>query len=130
MQEFFNAIAKLIRVNLDDPDTSRMQERFDDMYRQFFRRPAEHFYGTEKEIILDNLKQEGRSERDMFARMEMLSELLYRDGLVKKSIPERCMLLEKSLYLLEYLDRHSRTFSWERNLKMNDVRKILTEFDY
>jgi hypothetical protein len=100
------------------------------MYRQFFRCPAKHFYETEKEIILDSLEHEGRSEQDTFARVEMLSELLYRDGLIKKNIPEKCMILEKSLYLLEYLDRNSRTFSWERNGKINEIKKILTEFEY
>ncbi|MDR2681079.1 MAG: hypothetical protein LBC47_09745 [Tannerella sp.] len=130
LQDFFNAIAKMMRLNLDDPDTSRVQERFNDMYKQFFRRSAEHFYEMEKEIILDSLEQEGRNERDTQARVQMLSELLYQDGLIKKNIPEKCMILEKSLYLFEYLDRSSRTFSWERNRKINDIKKILTEFEY
>ncbi|MDR1524103.1 MAG: hypothetical protein LBS79_02455 [Tannerella sp.] len=130
LQDFFNAIAKLMRLNLDDPDTSHVQERFNEMYRQFFRSSAEHFYETEKEMILDSLEQEGRSEQDTHARVRMLSELLYQDGLVKKSIPEKCIVLEKALYLLEYLDRNSRTFSWERNQKINDIKKILTEFEY
>jgi hypothetical protein len=130
LQEFFNAIAKLIRVNLDDPDTSRVQARFNDMYRQFFRRPAEYFYEAERDVLLGDLEQEGRSEQDTLARVQMLSELMYQDGLIKKTIPEKCMMLEKSLYLFEYLDRNSRTFSWERNQKMSDIKKILTEFEY
>jgi hypothetical protein len=130
LQEFFEAIAKVAHRDMKDPDTAQMQERFNDMYEQFFRNSARHFYETEKEIILDHLKQEERSERDILAKAQMLSELLYRDGLIKKNIPERCMLLEKALYLLEYLGGNSRTFSWERNLKIGDIKKILTEFEY
>jgi hypothetical protein len=130
VQEFFEAIAKVVHRDKGGLDTSQMQERFNDMYGQFFRTSAQYFYGAEKEMILDGLQREDRSERDTLARVQMLSELLYQDGLIKKSIPEKCMLLEKALYLLEYLDRSSRTFSWERNRKMDDIRKVLTEFEY
>lgn len=130
LQEFFEAIAKVVHQDMNGTDTAQMQERFNDMYEQFFRTSAQYFYGAEKEIILDRLNLEGQSECDFFAKVQMLSELLYRDGLIKKCIPERCMLLEKALYLLEYMDYNSRTFSWERRLKMNDIKKILTEFEY
>ena len=130
LQDFFNAIAKMMRLNVDDTDTSHIQERFNDMYKQFFRRPAAYFYETEKEFLLNNPEQEGRSEQDTLARVQMLSELLYQDGLIKKQIPEKCMLLEKALYLLEYQNRNSRTFSWERNEKINEIKKIRIEFNY
>ncbi|MDR0348866.1 MAG: hypothetical protein LBH90_05155 [Tannerella sp.] len=129
LQEFFNAIAKLIRLNAEDPDTSHIQSRFNDVYRQFFRRPAAHFYETEKDVILADLEKEGRSERDTLGKVQMLSELLYRDGLIKTSIPEKCMLLEKSLHLLDYLSRNSRTYSWDLGLKMADIKKLLAEFE-
>jgi hypothetical protein len=129
LQELFNAIAKLARINDEDPDTSRIQERFDTVYQQFFRCPASHFYETEKEKILNDLEEEGRSGRDTLGRVEMLAELLYQDGLIKKSIPDKCMLLEKSLYLFDYLNRKSRTFSWERSWKRMDIEKILSEFE-
>ncbi|MDR1223932.1 MAG: hypothetical protein LBL07_13800 [Tannerella sp.] len=129
LQEFFDAIAKLVRFQVEDPDPLRVQERFDEVYRQFFRQPASWFYETEKELILDALEKEGRSERDTLGKVQMLSELLYRDGLIKKSIPEKCMLLEKSLFLFDYQERESRTFSWERNGKMMEIKKILTEFE-
>ncbi|MDR0394192.1 MAG: hypothetical protein LBH77_03435 [Tannerella sp.] len=129
VQDFFNAIAKLIRLNTEDPDTSHIQARFNDMYKQFFRHPATHFYETDKEVISSDLEKEGRNERDTLEKMQMLSELLYQDGLIKTSIPEKCMILEKSLYLLDYLNRNSRTYSWDRGRKMMDIKKILTEFE-
>jgi hypothetical protein len=129
VQEFFNAIAKLIRLNDEDPDISHIQSRFDDMYQQFFRRPATHFYETGKDVILADLEKEGLCLRDTLGKVQMLSELLYRDGLIKTSIPEKCMLLEKSLHLLDYLNRNSRTYSWDLGLKMMDIKRILTEFE-
>jgi hypothetical protein len=129
LQEFFDAIAKLVRFQAEDPDPSHVQERFDEVYRQFFRQPASWFYETEKELILDALEKEGRSKRDTLGKVQMLSELLYRDGLIKKSIPEKCMLLEKSLFLFDCQERESRTFSWERNGKMMEIKKLLTEFE-
>ena len=97
LQEFFDAIAKVVRRDADgrEPDTAQMQERFEEMYVQFFRRPARHFYEREKALIIDDLEQEGRSEGDLQARVQMLAELLYHDGMIKRTIPERCLLLEK-----------------------------------
>lgn len=131
LQEFFEAIAKVLRREIpgQEPDLSNVQERFKEMYTQFFKKSADYFYETEKEAILEGLKREGDSDQDTFARAQMLSELLYQDGLIKKNIPEKCMLLEKALFLLEYLDKNSRTFSWDRGQKIEDIRKILTEFN-
>ncbi|MDR3250664.1 MAG: hypothetical protein LBT42_03245 [Tannerella sp.] len=109
-------------------DTAHIQARFDEMYRQFFKSPAEHFYEADSETILDNLEAEGRSNRDTVAKAQMLSELLYRDALLKTDVTERCLLLEKALYLLEYIDGQTKTYSWEQGRKMSDIRKLLTQF--
>ena len=130
LQEFFEAIAKIVRQKPGiEPDLSQMQKRFNSMYEQFFKSPAQYFYETEKEIILESMENEGHSESDTFAKAQMLSELLYQDALIKTNIPERCELLEKSLFLLEYLDKSSKTFSWDRNQRIADIKRILTEFN-
>ena len=130
LQEFFEAIAKVVRRQNpgEEPDLSQIQERFNEMYEQFFRCSAGYFYETEKEAILEGLEQEGHSERDTLAKIQMLSELLYQDGLIKKDIFEKCLLLEKALFLLEYLDKNSRTFSWDRGQKIEDIKKMMIEF--
>jgi hypothetical protein len=114
LEEFFKAIAKLIHTNKTDPDTSRIQERFDEMYQQFFRNSAQHFYESGKEQILDELIENSKNEQDTNGKIQMLSELMYQDALLKNYIPEKCMILEKSLYLLDYLDKNSKTYSWDR----------------
>ena len=128
LQDFFTMIAKLIRLKIEEPDTTRIQERFNEVYRQFFRNSAEHFYDTDKEDILDELAREALSETEQHAMIQMLSELLYQDGLIKKDVTEKCMLLDKSLYLMQYLAHHSKTYSWDREQKMSDIHKMLTEY--
>ena len=129
LQEFFNAIAKVMRRDIPgiEPDISEIQKRFNEMYNQFFRHPAELFYRISKEDILSELESENRSERDVHAKIQMLSELLYQDALIKSDAQERLALLEKSLFLLEYLDRNSNTFSWDRGQRIGDIKKALAE---
>ena len=129
LQEFFNAIAKVTRRDIPgiEPDLSEIQKRFNEMYNQFFRCPAELFYRIDKEEILEKLEGEERSERDVYAKIQMLSELLYQDALIKNNHQEKLALLEKSLFLLEYLDRNSDTFSWDRGQRIEDIKKVLTE---
>ena len=131
LQEFFEAIAKVVRRESpgSEPDTSLIQERLNDMYGKFFKASADYYYKLGKEDILEELKSENYSESDICAKVQMLSELLYQDALIKDYIPERCELLEKSLYLLEYLNCHSKTFSWDRNQRIADVKKMLMEFN-
>jgi hypothetical protein len=129
LQDFFSMIAKMLRFKVEEPDTTRVQERFNEMYRQFFRKPAEYFYSLEKEDIPDELTKHNMSETEHYAMIQMLSELLYQDGLIKKDIVEKISLLEKSLYLFSYLRSNSKTYSWDREQKMSDINKILNEYD-
>ena len=131
LQEFFEAIAKVVRHDSpgQEPDVSHMQERFNEIYRQFFHISAEHYYQSSKENILDELKNENYSEKDTFAKAQMLSELLYQDAIIKTNFQEKYDLLEKSLFLLEYLNYYSKTFSWDRNQRITDIKKILMDFN-
>ena len=129
LQDFFSMIAKLVRLKVEEPDTTRIQERFDEMYRQFFRKSADYFYALDKDAILDELTKDELSESEQCAMLQMLSELLYQDGLIKKDTVEKISLLDKSLFLLKYLESNSKTYSWDREQKMNDIIKILTEYE-
>ena len=129
LQEFFSMIAKLLQLKVEEPDTTRIQERFDELYKQFFRKPAEYFYALEKEEIPNELTKDNMGNSEHCAMIQMLAELLYQDGLIKKDIVEKISLLEKSLFLLQYLESNSKTFSWDREQKMSDINKILAEYE-
>ena len=60
--------------------------------------------------------------------MRMLSELLYRDALIKKEGSLRYDLLEKALLLLEFLQQNSKTYSWDQENKMAYIRTLLEEY--
>ena len=130
MQEFIDAIGKIMRrPNEDDRAAERrMQAHFDAISQQFFRHPTTHFLRLEKEDILDDLLAESDPRRTE-GRAQMLAELLYRNALIKTSHMERLDLLEKSLYLFAYIGRTSRTYSWDRERKMADIRRRLDEFE-
>ena len=129
LQDFFTMLAKLLRQKVEEPDKVHIQERFNEMYRQFFRKSADHFYALDKETILDDLTKEELSETEQMAMVQMLSELLYQDGLIKNDVVEKISLLDKSLFMMKYLDRNSKTYSWDREQKMSDIQTILTEYD-
>jgi len=126
LQDFFIMIAKIMRRKEETLDMTPIQESFYDMYKQFFRHSAEHFYAMEKEEILAELAKDELSETEQHAMIQMLAELLYQDGLIKNDTVVKIPLLEKSLFLLSYLDKNSKTFSWEREQKIDDIHKILT----
>ena len=130
MQEFIDAIGKILRrPNEDDRAAERrMQAHFDAISQQFFRHPTTHFLRLEKEDILDDLLAESDPRRTE-GRAQMLAELFYRNALIKTSHMERLDLLEKSLYLFAYIGRTSRTYSWDRERKMADIRRRLDEFE-
>lgn len=129
LQEFFDAISKLIRHDEKDDDESRaiMQARYDEIYERFFRCPAHHFYQLNKEDIPDDLWAEN-DEQKAFAKMQMLAELLYRDALIKTNGSERLDLLNKSLFLFKHLQQNSKTYSWDRENKMIDISRLIEEF--
>jgi hypothetical protein len=129
LQMFFDAIAKVLNRNVPGivPDIPELQKSFNELYHQFFKKSPDHYYGIEKEEILAEIENEWSSEKDAYAKIQMLSELLYQDAIIKNNLHERFALLEKSLYLLEHLDLKSRTFSWDRGGRINDIKKALTE---
>ena len=130
VQDFANMLAKLLRFKVEEPDMTQVQERFNDMYRQFFRRTAVYFYEMDKEDIIEELAKDELSKSEQCAMIQMLSELLYQDGLIKKDVSEKCMLLEKALFLFSYLEQNSGTFSWDREQKMVDIQNNLTFYRF
>ena len=129
MQEFIDAIGKIMRRPGEDDDAAeaRMQAHFDAVSQQFFHQPTGHFLRLDKEDILDDLLATSDPRRAE-GRAQMLAELFYRNALIKTSHMERLDLLEKSLYLFAYVGRTSRTYSWDRERKMADIRRRLDEF--
>lgn len=117
LQQFFELLERLIH-NKAKQGTGQTQTTLDTLYGSFLGRPAE-FY---KENSLDEIIQ-SFGETDHLPKIEMLSELLYQDALLKEEGEARRTILGKSLSLFEYLDAHSTTYSVSRQQKINEVRR-------
>ena len=99
------------------------QLKIQSIYRAYFNHSHHFYYEQDAEYILTDLSQDYEGQ-EFLTRIDMLSELLYQDALLKEP-DEKKYLLAKALYLKEYLDSHSDTFSFERRNKINEIKKLL-----
>lgn len=120
LQQFFEALEKLVEER-DKKDGPELQLQLQSIYRAYFNHPSTFYYDQDAEYILNEMGQNYGGE-ELLTRIDMLSELLYQDALLKES-EEQKYLLRKSLFLLNYLDTHSDTFSFERRGKIGEIEK-------
>lgn len=123
IRQFFDALEKLIEKKEYLPQEN-IQLEFEGMYRTYFLESKEFFCTQDKEYLLMYLCRTFE-RHELLDRVEILAELLYQDALIQSSDDEQKNLLEKSLYLLEYLDQHSDTFSFERKGKIAGIKKMI-----
>lgn len=122
LQEFSEALELLLKKK------KRNEAEFDaeiqSMYRAYFNHPAQHYYALQAESILEELSHEYES-KEIFTRIDMISELIYQDALSKQNEENR-FLLAKSLYLIEYLDKNSDTFSFQRRNRIEEIKREIS----
>lgn len=120
LQDFTEALEKLVeeRHKKEGPE---LQLQIQSIYRAYFNHPHTFYYTQDAEYILNDLGQ-NYGEEELLTRIDMLSELIYQDALLKET-EEQIYLLRKPLYLLKYLDKHSDTFSFERRGKISEIEK-------
>ncbi|WP_177603664.1 hypothetical protein [uncultured Phocaeicola sp.] len=121
IRQFFDALEKLIEKKEYTP-LETIQLEFEGMYRTYFHESKEFFRTQDSEYLLMYLCQTF-DKQELLDWIEILSELLYQDALIQTVVAEQKSLLAKSLYLLEYLDQHSNTFSFERRGKIAEIKK-------
>lgn len=119
LRQFVEALEKLVEEKKNE-DTPTLQLKLQSLYRAYFNHPHTFYYEQEADFILNDLGQNYEGE-ELLTRIDMLSELIYQDALLKPEAEQR-YLLGKSLYLLEYLDTHSDTFSFERRNKICEIK--------
>ena len=127
LQQFFEALEKLVEER-DKKDGPELQLQLQSIYRAYFNHPSTFYYDQDAEYILNEMGQNYGGE-ELLTRIDMLSELLYQDALLKES-EEQKYLLRKSLFLLNYLDTHSDTFSFERRGKIGEIEKKIGVFSF
>ena len=100
LQQFFEALEKLVEER-DKKDGPELQLQLQSIYRAYFNHPSTFYYDQDAEYILNEMGQNYGGE-ELLPRIDMLSELLF---------------------LLNYLDTHSDTFSFERRGKIGEIEK-------
>ena len=123
IRQFFEALEKLKEEKATKPvETLRID--IHSMYRAYFRQPESFFYEQGAEYILSYLQTEF-PEKEFLHRIEMLSDLLCYDASIQQSPQERKILYQKALFLMNYLDSHSDTFSFERRRKIAEIEELI-----
>ena len=120
LQQFFETLEKLVEER-DKKNGPELQLQLQSIYRAYFNHPPTFYYDQDAEYILNEMGQNYGGE-ELLTRIDMLSELLHQDALLKEP-EEQKHLLRKSLFLLKYLDEHSNTFSFERKGKIEEIEK-------
>lgn len=117
IRQFFEEIEKLKDRKKKHAGAS-FQTEIASMYDAYFAHSASFFYEQDAEFILQTLVSDFPSGQ-IVQRLEMLADLLYFDSSVSTH-PEalKFELWRKSLFLYDYVDTHSDTFSFERRSRI------------
>ena len=122
LQQFFEALEKLVEER-DKKNGPELQLQLQSIYRAYFNHPPTFYYDQDAEYILNEMRQNYGGE-ELLTRINMLSELLHQDALLKEP-EEQKYLLRKSLFLLKYLDEHSNTFAFVRKGNIGEIESIV-----
>lgn len=106
---------------LKKKDLRKQKDEIRRMYDQYVGSYTFYFTATVGEVM-QSMEQFPAGQR--LQRMEMLAELYYAEAGMH-SQPFRTMLLEKALALFSFIDRHDRTFSFDRLGKISRIKAQL-----
>lgn len=118
MQQFFKDLEKLVSNQREKGDIQNIQVQLCDLYKDYFKKDESFFYNESYLTIIEYLESK---DCNVIDHMEMLAELLYHDALIKQNSDLKRNLLVKSLELFKYLNENSKTFSLERNQKIDFI---------
>lgn len=117
IQEFAAALRKF----LQKPEGEDKDTMLRDLYRQYVG-DYEFYHTAATEDALASMEQ--YDERERTHRVEMLAELYYAEGSMRLGA-DRLMLWDKAFRLFDYVNRHDKTFSFDRMAKMEEITKAL-----
>lgn len=117
IQEFAAALRKF----LQKPEGEDKDTMLRDLYRQYVG-DYEFYHTAATEDALASMEQ--YDERERTHRIEMLAELYYAESSLCLGA-DRLMLWDKAFRLFDYVNRHGKTFSFDRMAKMEEITKAL-----
>lgn len=121
LQQFFEEIAKYLRNKKEyEIENPQLQTQLTGLYTTFFNQTADFYISKSADEIITSF-----DEQERLIKIEMLSELIYQDALLKPQGETRQQLLQKSLDLFEYLNAHSATYSIPREQEMEQIKHLI-----
>lgn len=102
-------------------DVRKRRDEIQRMYDQYVG-PYSFYHVATIDDVMKSM--EGFPENERLQRMEMLAELYYVEADLVAG-PTRSDLLQKSLALFDFIDRHDRTYDMMRLQKMANIRKAI-----
>ena len=106
-------------------DFSRASKELGDLYFQMLREDSGFFRAIPEDKLTDTLLREHNYTN---GHLEILAELFNTEAELELAQGNKSGSLEysrKSLVLFEFVDKEQKTFSFEREKKMEDIRKRL-----
>ncbi|MBS5527729.1 MAG: hypothetical protein KHX42_06180 [Prevotella sp.] len=114
IREFMAALARM----LEKKEIEGRREALRKLYEQYVG-PYDFYHIMPVDDIMQSFTKYPESER--LHRMEMLAELYYAEADML-SEPMRGNIISLALSLFGFVDRNSKTFSFDRRKKMDELR--------
>lgn len=121
IQQLMDSIFLLL--NKQDVDDIYRRKQLEKFYSDYVGQSAEFYLSTSIDKISNFLEDKYGKEEVLF-RIEMLSEIMYQDGMLEIDIDKKELKLLKDLSLLEYIEENSNTYSLVRMGKINEIKSI------
>lgn len=121
IQEFNAAVARFLEKN----EGTNRREELRKLYEKYVG-DYSLYYNATLEGVMEAIQSYDADQR--LERIEMLAELYFIEADMV-SQPDRDFLLEKAYALFDFVDRNGKTFSFERQNKMQAIKRQLIDKD-
>lgn len=121
IREFFAALEKA----LEKPEIEDRTRTIHQLYEQYLG-DYEFYQNATVEEALEAISNYPEEQR--LYRIEMLAELYYAEA-DNRMPPFAETLIERALPLFEYVDQHSKLYSFDRKRKMEEIRQRIYSRD-
>jgi len=123
LQQFYDALHKLVN-NIEAEKIEDVQLQFNGMYLDYLKKDSSFFYENDISTILQFLGD--GNDKESLVKISILAELLYNDALLNQKSEMKQKLLSKTLDLLLLIKSRDKTFSEERDSRIEQIKELLS----
>ena len=114
IRQFMAAIARFLDKKGQQDDDEKIKELYETYFGDYT-----FFHVATLDEVMESFQKYPEGER--IYRIEMLAELYFHEADLR-SEPLREEMLEKAFNLFSFVDRNSKTYSFERINKINEIQ--------